>query len=257
MSQLYAVQFILVEDLLIPPLPRDCLGYTDDTTTNRYGLLYRAPESSSSSLNTLISSNGFRTPDLGDRFQLAHTLAVALWSLHSLDWLHKSFSSSNILFFPSAFSGSATKTTAVAASVPDISSPNLLGFDVSRPDGVGEMSVASKGNAASDLHRHPSSLNGMSRKPYCKSFDIYSLGLVLLEIGLWKVLQLYHKPHYTAERFRDKVVVQNLIPNLNSKTGRLYRDVVERCIFAREDLSGQEAGQLMEYVVGTLESLRV
>lgn len=52
-------------------------------------------------------------------------------------------------------------------------------------------------------------------------------------------------------------MVQNLIPNLNSKTGRMYRDVVERCIFAREDLSGQEAGQLMEYVVGSLESLRV
>jgi len=97
----------------------------------------------------------------------------------------------------------------------------------------------------------------MSRKPYCKSFDIYSLGLVLLEIGLWKVLQLYHKRHYSAEIFRDKVVVQNLIPNLNSKTGRLYRDIVERCICAKEDLSGQEAGQLMEYVVSSLESLRV
>ncbi len=99
--------------------------------------------------------------------------------------------------------------------------------------------MASKGNAASDLHQHPSSLNGMSRKPYCKSFDIYSLGPVLLEIGLWKVLQLYYKPHYSAEIFRDKVIVRNLITNLNSKTGRLYRDVVERCIFAREDLSGQ------------------
>jgi hypothetical protein len=97
----------------------------------------------------------------------------------------------------------------------------------------------------------------MSRKPYCKSFDIYSLGLVLLEIGLWKVLQLYYKPHYSAERFRDKVVIQNLVPNLNSKTGRLYRDVVERCIFAKEDLSGQEASQLMEYVVSTLENIRV
>ncbi|PMD48512.1 hypothetical protein L207DRAFT_627232 [Hyaloscypha variabilis F] len=235
----------------------DCLGYTDDITMARYGLLYRAPEPSSSNLNTLINSNEFRTPDLGDRFKLAHTLAVALWSLHSLDWLHKSFSSMNVLFFPSAFSSSATKTTAAAASIPDISSPYLLGFDVSRPDGIGEMSVASKNTAASDLHRHPSSLNGMSRKPYCKSFDIYSLGLVLLEIGLWKVLQLYHKPHYSAERFRDKVVLQNLVPNLNSKTGRVYREVVERCIFAREDLSGQEAGQLMEYVVGSLESLRV
>jgi len=62
----------------------DCLGYTDDTTTSRYGLLYKAPEASSSNLNTLIMSNEFRTPDLGDRFRLAHTLAVALWSLREL-----------------------------------------------------------------------------------------------------------------------------------------------------------------------------
>ena len=235
----------------------DCLGYTDDTPASRYGLIYRAPEMSSSTLHALVQSNDLRTPDLGDRFKLAHTLTVALWSLHSLDWLHKSFCSSNIIFFPSAFSASATRATAVAASIPDISSPYLLGFDASRPDQLGEMSVASKNTAAENLHRHPNSLNGMSRKPYCKTYDIYSLGLVLLEIGLWKVLQTYHRPHYSAERFRDKVVVQNLVPNLGSKTGRLYKEVVERCLFAREDLTDQEAGQLMEHVVGCLESLRV
>ncbi len=122
---------------------------------------------------------------------------------------------------------------------------------------MGEMSVASKNTTASDLHRHPGSLNGMSRKEYCKTFDIYSLGLVLLEIGLWKQLQAYYRPHYSAERFRDKVVLQNLVPNLGSKTGRLYREIVEHCLSAREDLTSQEAGQLMEYVVGNLESLRV
>ncbi|KAL3420920.1 hypothetical protein PVAG01_07365 [Phlyctema vagabunda] len=235
----------------------DCLGYTDDTTTSRYGLIYKVPAASSSNLHALISSNDLRTPDLGDRFKLAHTLAVALWSLHSLDWLHKSVCSSNILFFPSAFSSSATKATASAASVPDISSPFLLGFDASRPDHQTEMSVASRNPAAMDLHRHPSSLNGMSRKPYCKSYDIYSLGLVLLEIGLWKTIQTYHRPHYSAEKFRDKIVKNLLVPGLGSKTGALYRDVVERCLFVKEDLEENQAGQVLEFVVGRLESLRV
>jgi len=220
-------------------------------------LVLKAPQPSSSTLYSLIFSGDLRTPDLGERFRLSHTLSVALWSLHSLDWLHKSLCSSNVLFFPSAFSRDAAQSTVATASVPEISKPYLLGFDASRPDHIGEMSVASKNHAASDIYRHPNSLNGMSRRPYCKSYDIYSLGLVLLEIGLWKVLQTYHKPHYSAEKFRDKVVVQNLVPNLGSKTGRLYREVVERCLFAREDLSSQEAGQLMEYVVSSLESLRV
>jgi serine/threonine protein kinase len=235
----------------------NCVGYTDDSASSRYGIVYRAPQASCSTLNALISSNDLRTPDLSDRFKLAHTLAVALWSLHSLDWLHKSFASSNILFFPSAFSTAATRDTSLAASVPDISSPYLLGFDTSRPDHMGEMSVAPKTCSATELHRHPNSLNGMSRKPYCRSYDIYSLGLVLLEIGLWKALQTYHKPHYSAQRFLERVVIQNLVPNLGSKTGRIYKDVVQRCLAAPEDLSVQQAGELLEDVVSSLEGLRV
>lgn len=235
----------------------DCLGYMDDSVSSRYGLVYRAPAPSFSSLNSLISSKEFRTPDLGERFRLAHTLAVALWSFHSLDWLHKSVSSANILFFPSAFSASATQPTASAATIPNISSPILLGFDSSRPDQEIEFSVASRNSSSMDLHRHPDSLAGLSRKPYCKSYDIYSLGLVLWEIGAWKVLQDYHKPHYTAQRFRDKVVLNLLVPGLSSKTGSLYRELVERCLAARDDMTAHESGSLMEHVVSTLESLNV
>lgn len=162
----------------------DCLGYTDDSASTRYGLVYKAPHSSFSTLHSLITSNDHRTPDLEERFKLAHTLAVALWSFHSLDWLHKSLSSSNILFFPSAFATTATKATSTSALIPDISSPFLLGFDLSRPEHLVEMSVQSRNPSALDLHRHPDTLSGMDRKPYCKSYDIYSLGVVLLEIGL-------------------------------------------------------------------------
>jgi len=235
----------------------DCRGYTDDSTMSRYGLVYNAPQATFSNLNSLIISKDLRPPDLGDRFRLAHTLAVALWSLHSMDWLHKSVCSSNILFFPSASSRAATQMTATAATVPDISSPYLVGFDASRPDHITEMSIASKNASSLDLHRHPNSLDGLSKKPYCKSYDIYSLGVVLLEIGLWKILQSVYRPHYSATKFRDKVVVSVLVPGLGSKTGRLYREVVERCLFAKEDMTSSEAGQLMGWIVGTLESLHV
>ena len=108
-----------------------------------------------------------------------------------------------------------------------------------------------------DIHRHPDSLDGMSRKPYCKSFDMYSLGLVLLEIGLWKSLQTYHRPQYSATKFRDKVVLSVLVPGLGSKTGNRYREVVEKCLHTRDNMTGIESNNLMEYVVGTLESLHV
>ncbi|ETS87078.1 hypothetical protein PFICI_00906 [Pestalotiopsis fici W106-1] len=235
----------------------DCLGYTDDTAMSRYGLVYRAPEPSYSTLHKLISTNEFKTPDLNDRIRLAHTLSVALLSLHSLDWLHKSLCSNNILFFPSPFSASATRATASAALVPDISNPYLVGFDASRPELDTEMSVAPKNPSILDLHRHPKSLSGPSRRPYCKSYDLYSLGLVLLEIGDWKVLQTYYRPHYSAERWRDKIILPQLLPRLGAKVGRLYRDLVEKCLTAKDDISSEDAAQLMEEVVATLEKINV
>ncbi|PTB62960.1 hypothetical protein BBK36DRAFT_1184123 [Trichoderma citrinoviride] len=232
----------------------DCLGYTDDTINSRYGLVYKAPSSSHSSLDALIASPDLKTPDLDARVRLANALAVALWSLHSLDWLHKSLCSSNIVFFPSAFSASPLSPTASAALVPDVSSPYLCGFAASRPELDVALSVAPRNPSIEELHRHPASLRG---RPHVKPFDIYSFGLVLLEIGLWKVLQTYYKGHYSAERWRDKVVLAVLVPGLGSKVGRRYREVVEMCLRVDEDMSSSEAGELMEEVVNKLESIRV
>ena len=229
----------------------DCVGYTDDGAQSRYGLVYRAPAPSFSTLHELIAGPDLKTPDLDDRVALARTLAVALWSLHSLDWLHKSLCSANVAFF----STGAAATGATAESlVPDTSAPRLLGFDASRPDLDTALSMAPKNPSIQSLHRHPSSLRGL---PHCKAFDIYSLGLVLLEIGLWKVLQTYCKPHYSADRWRDKVVLNVLVPALGSKVGKRYRDVVALCLGVGEDLDGQEAGNLMEDIVTRLESIRV
>ncbi|KAK8035881.1 hypothetical protein PG991_001954 [Apiospora marii] len=243
----------------------DCLGYTDDIAKNRYGLVYKAPQPTHATLHALITSPDLKTPDLDARVRLARTLAVALWSLHALDWLHKSLCAHNILFFPSPATAAATRPTASAAVVPDISAPYLVGFDAARPDLDIDMSVATTKNhpgpsILADLHRHPSSLSGglaAARRPYCKSYDIYSLGLVLLEIGLWKPLQTYYKPHYSAERWRDRVVLPVLVPGLGNRTGRVYREVVERCLTAPDDIGGDEAGLLMEGVVAALESIHV
>ncbi|KAF6529591.1 hypothetical protein HZS61_000903 [Fusarium oxysporum f. sp. conglutinans] len=231
----------------------DCVGYVDDTSRCRYGLVYKAPSPSFSTLHELIASSDLKTPNLDDRVRLAHTLAVALWSLHSLDWLHKSLCSSNILFFPSAFSASAHSSTAAGALVPDIQCPYLTGFDASRPDLDTALSVAPRNPSILTLHRHPASLRGF---PHCKPMDIYSLGLVLLEIGLWKVLQTYHKPHYSTGRWRDKVLRAALVPGLGSKVGSRYRDVVDKCLAVSEEMTSAEAGKVIEDVVTALEAIR-
>ncbi|KAJ2892500.1 prion-inhibition and propagation-domain-containing protein [Zalerion maritima] len=235
----------------------DCVGYTEDQPKSRFGLVYKAPESTFSSLYSLISVNDLKTPDLQDRMALAKTLAIALWSLHSLEWLHKSFCSS-ILFFLSAMSASAKSATALSALVPDISSPYLVGFDASRSDLDTEVSLVSRNPSIHDLHRHPNLIGCTTKRvQYIKSHDIYSLGLILLEVGLWKVLQTFHKPSYSAERWRDRVVLNALVPGLGSKAGKMYREVVEKCLQVKEDMGNDEACLLMEEIVKTLEIIRV
>lgn len=234
----------------------DCVGYTDDKARARYGLVYKAPAPSYSTLHALIASPDLKTPDLNDRVRLAQTLAISLWSLHSLDWLHKSLCASNILFFPAGVTTAASQSaTATAALVPDISRPFLAGFDASRPDLDTALSVVARNPSIAELHRHPAALRG--GRSYVKAFDVYSLGLVLLEIGLWKALQTYYKAHYSAERWRDRVVLSVLVPGLGSKVGRRYAEVVDMCLRASDFMTSEEAGALMETVVTKLESIRV
>ncbi len=245
----------------------DCVGYLADAQRMRYGLTYRCPEvttlgaaeSSSSypeTLASLIGNPQHRTPYLNHRFELAHTLAVALWSFHSLDWLHKNFCPSNILFFPSPSSPSSSPLSSSEDTINRLANPYVTGFDSSRPDYLTEMTVASKNDSKHDSYRHPDSL-GMWRETYRKSFDMYSLGLVLLEIGLWKSIQDFRK-RYTPAQFREKVVLPVLVPGLGSKTGRRYQSVVERCLNTRSAKDAEELVEKdIEWIVLMLESLRV
>jgi len=237
----------------------DCLGYSEDTANNRYGIIHIRPpyggEAASASippyetLSTVIEDGGKRTPNLDVRFKLTHTLSVALWSFHSLDWLHKSFSSSNILFFENPAMKSSEQH--------DLTSPYVVGFDSSRPDGLSEMTADPKFSDGQDLYRHPDSL-GMWRQSYRKSFDIYSLGLILLEIGLWKSIRVIYKPRYSHTIFKEKII-QGLVPALGSKTGSIFRTVVERCLTYDEEQEKEQLSphEMMEWVVITLEGLKV
>lgn len=40
-----------------------------------------------------------------------------------------------------------------------------------------------------DIYQHPDRLQGESAPRYISTYDVYSLGVVLLEVGLWKPLE--------------------------------------------------------------------
>jgi hypothetical protein len=169
-----------------------CLGYFVDSASDdrdaRFGLVFEKPAQVARSimpttLRALIETSR-SVPSLTDRISLMRLLAETLERLHAVDWLHKGLRSSNILFFP----------------LPDrpadmnLADPYVSGFDYSRPATSDDMTERPTDNPRADIYRHPKvqstgnrdSTSG--RESYKKSFDVYSLGVVLLEIAHWKTI---------------------------------------------------------------------
>lgn len=95
-----------------------------------------------------------------------------------------------------------------------------------------------------DLYRHPSvqllpkamalgisspSANSQheasKRAQYRQYYELYSFGIILIEIGLWEQISTLWKPHYTPERFPQKLL-DGYVPKLGPKMGARYRDIV-------------------------------
>lgn len=94
-----------------------CVGYTHEKFESWYGLIFEIPEEMHS-YSTLLSEfkKSPRVP-LETRYWLAYTLALSLFGLHSVHWVHKGIQAENILFFKQRHT-----------------EPWLFGFEYSRED---------------------------------------------------------------------------------------------------------------------------
>ncbi|KAI1085135.1 hypothetical protein F5B20DRAFT_131458 [Whalleya microplaca] len=112
-------------------------------------------------------------PTLDKRLRTAFLLATALQKWHSVGWLHQGINSHNIIFFE--VDGQAGF---------DYNNPFLYGFEFARPDSDPSIGKPLDDDAF-NIYRHPNR-QGPSRRGHRKIHDIYSLGVVMLEIGLWQ-----------------------------------------------------------------------
>lgn len=199
------------------------------------------PQGEPVSLLRLISNTDAR-PGLGDKFRLAVGLARCISQIHMVQWVHESFRSENILFFP-------IKTTSGQDEI-QYDEPWVLGFAFSRPE-----TFFSNGPAdffpARDIYRHPER-QGRPEQRFTKMHDIYALGVVLLEIGLWEPAIKLEKNMF-AHASNGYAVRAQLIKHaqrrLEPRVGRKYKDIVVRCLNgnfdivddSKEDLKLQQA----------------
>lgn len=178
-------------------------------------------------------------PSLETRLRLALTLAVALFQFHAVGWVHKSFRSSNILFFSDENSSPLT-----------LENPYLVGFEYAREDaGFSDNPVYP--DIATDIYRHPQTW-GKPTTNFQKMHDIYSLGVVLLEIGLWQPVAALEKTQFRDLVYSDRFDVQELFQTEAARRlpfglGSAYAKVVRKCLTGRFDvLPGEDEGSLSQ-----------
>ena len=134
-------------------------------------------------------------PTLGQKFALATCLAVCLQSLHVSGWVHKDINSWNIVFFRSEIPCSEDWK------------PYLIGFQHSRQDERGVYSPEFRIlHPTTRRYQHPSYRSGSV--PFKREFDYYSLGVVLLEIGVWESLSVISDrfPSLGPEELRQEYI---------------------------------------------------
>ncbi|RCI16451.1 hypothetical protein L249_2478 [Ophiocordyceps polyrhachis-furcata BCC 54312] len=133
------------------------------------------------SLSSLLQPKSKFRPRLEERYELASRLCTTLFELYSSSWLHKGIRSDNVLF-----SGSSDDDDDVLKSM------LLCGFDFSRQES--EWSTIDRSRSSADvaaaLYRHPR-YQGEAAEGYKMQYDVYSLGLVLVEIALWMPLSSF------------------------------------------------------------------
>ncbi|KAI5797352.1 hypothetical protein DFH27DRAFT_625475 [Peziza echinospora] len=207
------------------------------------------PGSSSGSNPSTSNPSSFR-PVLGSRFSLAHKLAETLYLLHTVGWVHKSLRSENVVFFlPSTTSTTSSTTTTTTTpqssslkpptsptptTLPDITTPYLFGFDYSRRES--DFSSRRHDDALKrNIYRHPRRW-GLPRERFGKVHDIYALGVLLLEIGLWQRAETLDSPSTSFKSLQSSpekvqaLFLRHVEKRLGYTAGEKFQGVVRKCL---------------------------
>ncbi|KAL2847145.1 kinase-like domain-containing protein [Aspergillus pseudoustus] len=239
----------------------DCLCFYHDAPNRRFGFVYDFPPEKRYphckfpkiySLQQYIDDTSppyrkdsprYARPYLGAVFQLARDLAGTLYGLHKTGWLHKSISSYNVLMFCEPEYASKCFNSCV-----------LAGFAQTRREDTGH---SDRGLfSGRSFYDHPEyemlvqSNQWNSAVIFKKPYDYYSLGVVLLELGLWRNASKLLKASAAAkeppakkaravglgygDRYECRYMQMflDVMPDLGARMGESYMEAVKFCLTA-------------------------
>ncbi|KAL9062825.1 MAG: hypothetical protein Q9161_009732 [Pseudevernia consocians] len=163
-------------------------------------------------------------PSLGQKFQLAQTLVDSVLQFHTVSWFQKSISSYNVVFFHER----------KRSWLDRISDPFFVGYLHSRSKAVDAFTEGPTEDTHHRDYQHPEYRARRSR--FRAEYDYYSLGLILLEIGLWKPLdeiferlkRLYQEDVVASPQTEQ--ICQSCVPLLRLNMGSCYQKIVATCL---------------------------
>ncbi|KAF9770210.1 hypothetical protein IL306_012266 [Fusarium sp. DS 682] len=196
-------------------LPR-CLGYFKDSnySSTRFGIVLEysptvqiSPFTTQSSLESLydaLKNGSYRLPAIEIRLSFAQNIAASVFQLLSAGWLHKSLRSDNIVLA----NGLKVVHSANPIEEPGTVDFIIAGFEFARLDKPGQVSDGDNIPSKQDLYRHPNAISEKrarreyQQKGYLKSYDVYSLGVLLSELGFWRRMDELRSSQATREEWQ-------------------------------------------------------
>lgn len=179
-----------------------CTQWFHEPNDLRFGLMFEYPTGSDGfkTLRDLIqTASSTQKPTLGQRFLMVRSIGEALLNWHtSANWVHQGIASHNIVFFKPVGSPNI-----------DYSKPYLCGFEFSRPSaGISDNVIVEEFEL--NVYRHPSR-QGAPSEYHTKKHDLYSFGILMLEVGIWDLVS-----NCFDVKLRKDLAPQKMRDNINS-----------------------------------------
>lgn len=207
-------------------------GLVDQRNMSRHAFVFNFPldadtNSSPETLHSVIDTpSSANLWPLAARFRVAQTVAKSIGAFHADGWVHKGVRSQSVAFFKNRDSKILLRD-----------SPYLVDIEYSRPES-GSTLLLRDNDDEKNLYRHPE-IQDVARSSFSKLHDIYSLGVVLLEIAMWQTARGIVNDVIKRDKFKpdavnaiglQKIYINRTKRRVEHLMGTAYQSAVLACL---------------------------
>lgn len=148
--------------------------------------------------------------------------------MHSVDWFHKGIQASNVWL--------AHQEKSTKRFPQNLGTAFLAGFDYTRRGATQSTGDEVGESWRRAIYQHPERTraeedqSGQSNVPFRAEHDIYSLGVLLVEVGWWRSLGSWENLFKPAGPEDRKKHLENLAQKLTTNLGQRYASLALRSI---------------------------